>query len=87
MYLTPAGAGVQEFGIVGIFTLLFINPTPEIIGAIGAFAVLLRGILIIQDLIGVPQIVKTTSGITITRKQNPQDSAPDATTINSPNPL
>jgi len=85
--ITPAGAGVQEFGIVGIFTLLFISPTPEIIGAIGAFAVLARGILIIQDLIGVPQIVKTTSGITITRKQNLQDSTPDATTINSPNPL
>ena len=62
--ITPAGAGVQEFGIVGILTLLFINPTPATIGAIGAFAVLARAILIIQDLAGVPQIVKTTTNIT-----------------------
>jgi uncharacterized protein (TIRG00374 family) len=59
--ITPAGAGVQEFGIVGIMTLLFVNPSPQIIGTIGAFAVLARGLLIIEDLIGVPQIVKSTS--------------------------
>ncbi|MCW4005926.1 MAG: flippase-like domain-containing protein [Candidatus Bathyarchaeota archaeon] len=63
--ITPAGAGVQEFGIVGIFTLLFTNPTAEQIGAIGAFAVLARGILIIMDLVGIPQIAKTTSKITL----------------------
>jgi uncharacterized protein (TIRG00374 family) len=68
--ITPAGMGVQEFGIVGIFTLLFTNPSHEIIGAIGAFAVLARGLLIIEDLAGVPQIVKSTSGLAFSRKKS-----------------
>jgi glycosyltransferase 2 family protein len=57
--ITPAGAGVQEFGIVGIFGLLVTSPTMA--GPIVAFAILARGLLIIEDLVGVPQIVKTTS--------------------------
>lgn len=61
--ITPAGAGIQEFGIVGIMTLLFTNPSPAMLGAIGAFAVLARGLLIVEDLAGVPQIVKSTSGL------------------------
>jgi uncharacterized protein (TIRG00374 family) len=60
--ITPAGAGVQEFGIVGIMTLLFTNSSPATLGAIGAFAVLARGLLVVEDLAGVPQIVKSTSG-------------------------
>jgi uncharacterized protein (TIRG00374 family) len=67
--ITPGGAGFQEFGIVGILTLLFTNPSTQIIGAIGAFAVLARGLLIIEDLAGVPQIVKSTSGLTLSRKK------------------
>jgi hypothetical protein len=58
--ITPAGAGIQEFGIVGILTLLFVPGTAPI-GAIAAFAILARGLLIIEDLAGVPQIVKSTS--------------------------
>lgn len=85
--ITPAGAGVQEFGIVGVLGLLIYNPAMA--GQIGAFAVLARAILIIQDLIGVPQIVKTTSGITLGRKkipiQTPTD--PNQNPINTPNPL
>ena len=38
--ITPAGAGVQEFGIVGILSLLFVNPSTATLGAIGAFAIL-----------------------------------------------
>jgi uncharacterized protein (TIRG00374 family) len=57
--ITPAGAGVQEFGIVGIFGLLISDPAMA--GAITAFALLARGLLIIEDLAGVPQIVKTSS--------------------------
>jgi glycosyltransferase 2 family protein len=79
--ITPAGAGVQEFGIVGILTLLFVNPSTQIIGAIGAFAVLARGLLIIEDLAGVPQIVKSTSGLAFSRKK-PEDTGPT-----SPSPL
>jgi uncharacterized membrane protein YbhN (UPF0104 family) len=56
--ITPAGAGVQEFGIVAIFTLLLGS---GMAGQIGAFALLSRGLLIIEDLIGVPHIAKSTS--------------------------
>jgi hypothetical protein len=67
--ITPAGAGVQEFGIIGIFSLFFVAPiSPEIIAAIGAFAILARGLLVIEDLAGVPQIVKSTSGIAFSQK-------------------
>lgn len=54
--ITPAGIGVQEFGIIGILGLLGV---PVEIAA--AFALLARGLLIIEDLIGVPQIVRSTS--------------------------
>ncbi len=57
--ITPAGAGIQEFGIIGIFGLLINNSSMA--GAIAAFALLARGLLVIEDLIGVPQIVKTSS--------------------------
>jgi uncharacterized protein (TIRG00374 family) len=66
--ITPAGAGVQEFGIVGIFGLLIIDPAMA--GAIGAFAILARGLLVIEDLAGVPQIVKSTSRLSFSRKKN-----------------
>jgi uncharacterized membrane protein YbhN (UPF0104 family) len=80
--ITPAGAGVQEFGIVGIFKLLFDNPSPVIIGAIGAFAVIARGLLIIQDLIGIPQIVKSTTGLTFSKKK--PESEEDLVSLNNP---
>jgi hypothetical protein len=68
--ITPAGAGVQEFGIVGIFGLLVnVVDHPEFAGAIGAFAVLSRVLLVIEDLVGVPQIVKSTSNLVFSRKK------------------
>jgi glycosyltransferase 2 family protein len=54
--ITPAGAGVQEFGIIGILGLLGIATGPA-----GIFALLARGLLIFEDLAGIPQIVKSTS--------------------------
>ncbi|MGD0451381.1 MAG: lysylphosphatidylglycerol synthase transmembrane domain-containing protein [Candidatus Bathyarchaeia archaeon] len=54
--ITPAGIGVQEFGIVGIFGLLGIAAPIAVV-----FALLARGLLIFEDLAGVPQIVKSTS--------------------------
>lgn len=71
--ITPAGAGVQEFGIVGIFGLLIIDPAMS--GAIVAFAILARGLLIIEDLAGVPQIVKSTSGLAFSRKKLEEPAA------------
>ncbi len=64
--ITPAGAGVQEFGITGILGLLGIP-----VATAGAFAIVARGLLIIEDLIGVPQIVKSTSLI-FSRNKKPQ---------------
>ncbi|MBT0158568.1 flippase-like domain-containing protein [Candidatus Bathyarchaeota archaeon A05DMB-2] len=61
--ITPAGAGFQEFGIVGIFALLGIASVPA-----AAFALLSRGLLILEDLAGVPQIAKSTSILIFSRK-------------------
>jgi uncharacterized protein (TIRG00374 family) len=60
--ITPAGIGVQEFGIIGIFGLILNVPAhPELVAPIAAFALLARGLLIFEDLAGVPQIVRSTS--------------------------
>jgi uncharacterized protein (TIRG00374 family) len=56
--ITPAGAGVQEFGILATFSLMGVLSAPA-----AAFALLARGLLIIEDLAGVPQIVKSASGL------------------------
>jgi uncharacterized protein (TIRG00374 family) len=68
--ITPAGAGVQEFGIIGIFSLLGVAPGTAIV-----FALLARGLLILQDLIGLPQIVKSTSSI-FSRKKPQETTLP-----------
>ena len=61
--ITPAGIGVQEFGIIGIFGLLAaaLPGVPIAAAQIAAFALLARGLLIFEDLAGVPQIVRSTS--------------------------
>ncbi len=64
--ITPAGIGVQEFGIVGILGLLSV---PAALA--GVFALLARGLLILEDLAGVPQIVKSTSLIFSHKKPQP----------------
>jgi uncharacterized protein (TIRG00374 family) len=74
--ITPAGAGVQEFGIIGIFTILLGVPA----AAATAFALLSRGLLIIEDLAGVPQIVKSTSLI-FSRKKPEQGPIPEETPV------
>jgi uncharacterized protein (TIRG00374 family) len=79
--ITPAGAGVQEFGIVGILSLLFVNPSTATLGAIGAFAILARGLLIVEDLAGVPQIVKSTSLIFSRKKPTETTLPPPAPTL------
>ncbi len=61
--ITPAGAGIQEVGILAAFGLLGV-----VGGTAAAFALLARGLLIIEDLIGVPQIVRSTSGLFGTKK-------------------
>ena len=77
--ITPAGAGVQEFGIIGIFGLLLNVPAhPELVAPIAAFALLARGLLIVEDLAGVPQIVKSTS--LIFSRKKPQETPLPPTT-------
>ncbi len=71
--ITPAGIGVQEFGIIGIFGLILNVPAhPELIPTIAAFALLARGLLIFEDLAGVPQIVRSTSLIFSRKKPSEQ---------------
>jgi len=72
--ITPAGIGVQEFGIVGIFGLLGVAAPIA-----GVFALLARGLLIFEDLAGVPQIVKSTSLIFSNKK-------PESTIVPQPPP-
>lgn len=71
--ITPAGVGVQEFGIVGIFTLLQVNPAVA-----GVFALLSRGLLIVEDLIGVPQIARSTSGLVFSKKHGADETQPQS---------
>ena len=71
--ITPAGVGVQEFGIIGILGLLGVAAAPAAV-----FGLLARGLLIIQDLIGVPQIVKS-AGLLFSRKREDRPSVPIAT--------
>jgi len=67
--ITPAGIGVQEFAIIGVLGLLGVPPATA-----GAFAIVARGLLIIEDLIGVPQVVKSTS--LIFSREKPQNMPP-----------
>jgi len=73
--ITPAGLGVQEIGITGILGLLGVPLVTA-----GAFALVARGLLILEDLIGLPQIVKSTSLLFSHKKpqttENPNTQAP-----------
>ncbi len=73
--ITPAGTGVQEFGIIGIFGLLGVAAGPAAV-----FALLARGILILEDLIGLPQIIKSTSLI-FSRKKPQETTLPPTTSM------
>jgi uncharacterized protein (TIRG00374 family) len=75
--LTPAGIGVQEFGIVGILGLLGVP-----IATAGAFALIARGLLILEDLIGLPQIVKSTS-LLFTKTKPQQQTTTSTPTIDA----
>jgi uncharacterized protein (TIRG00374 family) len=61
--LTPSGIGFQEGVIVAVFVLLGMS-TPQAL----AFALLSRVLVIVEDLAGVPQIAKSTSGLVFSRE-------------------
>lgn len=63
--LTPSGIGFQEGAIVGIFLLLGVDIRLAL-----AFAILSRALLIVEDLIGVPQIARSIrAGLFATSKR------------------
>lgn len=61
--LTPSGIGFQESAIVAVFVLLGMSTQQAL-----AFALLSRVLLIVEDLVGVPQIAKSTSSLVFSRK-------------------
>lgn len=67
--LTPSGIGFQEGVIVAIFVLLGIAREQAL-----AFALLSRVLVMVEDLIGAPQIAKSTSGL-ILSKEVPADNS------------
>ena len=70
--LTPSGIGFQEGAIVGIFLLLRVD-----LRHAAVFAILTRGLLIVEDLLGVPQIAKTAQlGLFATTKRQAPMSQP-----------
>ncbi|MCW3999187.1 MAG: flippase-like domain-containing protein [Candidatus Bathyarchaeota archaeon] len=69
--ITPGGIGVQEFGIIWVLGLLGVPG-----GTAALFALLARGLLILEDLIGVPQIVKTTSLVFSRKKPKEEPATP-----------
>jgi uncharacterized protein (TIRG00374 family) len=69
--LTPSGIGFQEGAIVAVFTILGMS-LPQAV----AFALISRVLLIVEDLIGVPQIAKSTSGLVFSKKHEPDEKQP-----------
>jgi uncharacterized protein (TIRG00374 family) len=61
--LTPSGIGFQEGAITGVFLLLGV---PISVGT--TFAILARVMLIVQDLVGIPQIAKSTSALVVSKE-------------------
>jgi uncharacterized protein (TIRG00374 family) len=62
---TPAGLGAQEWGVVIVLGTFGVSPVAAL-----SFALMARALLIIEDLIGVPQIVKTSSSLLTRRNKD-----------------
>jgi uncharacterized protein (TIRG00374 family) len=70
---TPAGLGAQEWGVVIVLGTFGVSSVAAL-----SFALIARALLIIEDLIGVPQIVKSTSLI-FSRKSLQETTVPPNT--------
>jgi glycosyltransferase 2 family protein len=66
---TPGGLGAQEWGVVIVLQLFGVDVVTAF-----SFALLARGLLIIEDLAGVPQIVRTSS--LLFAKKSKEEPAP-----------
>jgi uncharacterized protein (TIRG00374 family) len=69
--ITPSGIGFQEGAIVAIITAVLTAqgiPLEAALLSATAFALLSRVLLIVEDLAGVPQIAKSTSGLVFSQK-------------------
>ena len=73
--LTPSGIGFQEGAIVAVFTILGMS-LPQAV----AFALISRVLLIVEDLVGVPQIARSTSGFIFSQKRELDEKQTQATT-------
>lgn len=77
--ITPSGIGFQEGAIVALVTVILNVNGMSIETALAtatAFAFLSRMLLIIEDLVGVPQIAKSTSGLILHPKIDNQTKKP-----------
>jgi uncharacterized protein (TIRG00374 family) len=77
--LTPSGIGFQEGAIVAVITAVLTTSGMPLVSALAgatAFALLSRVLLIVEDLIGVPQIVKSTSGLVFSKKRELEEAQP-----------
>ena len=69
--ITPSGIGFQEGAIVAIITTVLTAqgiPLEVALLSATAFALISRVLLIVEDLAGVPQIAKSTSGLVFSQK-------------------
>jgi glycosyltransferase 2 family protein len=70
--ITPSGIGFQEGVVVAVITAVLTAggmPLSTALASAAAFALLSRMLLILEDLVGVPQIVKSTSTL-FSKKEN-----------------
>jgi uncharacterized membrane protein YbhN (UPF0104 family) len=77
--LTPSGIGFQEGAIVAVITAVLTAsgmPLEAALAGAAAFALLSRVLLIVEDLIGVPQIARSTSGLVFSKKRGIDQTQP-----------
>lgn len=76
--LTPSGIGFQEGAIVAVITAVLTAsgmPLEAALAGAAAFALLSRVLLIVEDLIGVPQIARSTSGFVFSKPRLDEDQS------------
>ncbi len=78
--LTPSGIGFQEGAIVAVVAAVLTAagmPLEIALSSAAAFALLSRILLIVEDLVGVPQIAKSTSGLIFSEKREINGQQPE----------
>ncbi|MGD6810886.1 MAG: lysylphosphatidylglycerol synthase transmembrane domain-containing protein [Candidatus Bathyarchaeia archaeon] len=85
--ITPSGIGFQEGAIVAVITAVLTAggiPLSTALASATAFALISRMLLILEDLLGVPQIVKSTSALFSRKnKETPEKNSLNTQMYNS----